>query len=377
MSKIFSVDKFLNDPIDKREKENSLRSLRCENNLVDFCSNDYLGYARSEDLIKKTNENKLSLNRIGSTGSRLITGNYKFTEELEKYIAEFHDAEAGLIFNSGFDANIGLLSCVPQRGDTIIYDELSHASIRDGARLSYANSYSFKHNDTCDLQNKLEIAKGNIFVVIESVYSMDGDLARLGEISIACTANNANLIVDEAHATGVIGNKGEGLVKHLNLQNKIFARVHTFGKAIGCHGAIILGNNLLRKYLINFSRSFIYTTALPLHSLISVKCAYEKLSKDTENINKLKNLINIFKSLTGEIKGLELIKSESAIQSVIIPGNDNVKKLALHMQDNGFDVRPILGPTVPKGKERLRICLHSFNKEEEVKKLIDILKGKI
>ncbi|MFA6923236.1 MAG: pyridoxal phosphate-dependent aminotransferase family protein [Bacteroidales bacterium] len=377
MSKNFSVDKFLNDSLNKKEKENLLRNLRCENNLIDFCSNDYLGYARSDDLIKKFNEAKLFLNRIGSTGSRLISGNYKFTEELEKYIAEFHGAEAGLIFNSGFDANLGLLSSIPQRGDTVIYDELSHASVREGVRLSFANSYSFKHNDICDLQSKLEIAKGNIFVIVESVYSMNGDFALLEETSVACNAYNANLIVDEAHATGVVGNKGEGLVKLLNLQGKTFARMHTFGKAIGSHGAIILGSSLLRKYLLNFSHSFFYTTALPLHSLVSVKLAYEKLSEDVENINKLKELINLFKSSAKEINSLELIKSESAIQSVIIPGNDNVKKIAQHLQENGLDVRPILSPTIPKGKERLRIILHSFNKEEEVKKLIDVLKQKI
>jgi len=200
---------------------------------------------------------------------------------------------------------------------------------------------------------------------------MDGDFAKLKEILNICEKYKANLIVDEAHATGVIGNKGEGLVKRLNLENKVFARVHTFGKAIGCHGSIILGSELLRNYLINFSRSFIYTTALPLHSLISIKCAYEKLASDNVSRSKVFELINIFKKIISE--NINLIESESGIQCVIIPGNENVKKLALHLQNNGFDIRPILSPTVPKGKERLRICFHSFNTKEEVEKLVETI----
>jgi len=146
---------FLNNALIKRKQDNSLRKLKQENNLIDFCSNDYLGYARCEELKEKIKNYKIeSPNLFGSTGSRMISGNYKFTEELEKQIAKFHSAKAGLIFNSGFDANIGLLSCVPQRGDTIIFDELAHASIRDGVRLSNANSFSFEHNNISDLEKK-------------------------------------------------------------------------------------------------------------------------------------------------------------------------------------------------------------------------------
>ena len=153
----------------------------------------------------------------GSTGSRLLAGNYELIEETENLIAKFHDAEAGLIFNSGYDANVGLLSCVSQRGDTIIYDYLSHASLRDGIRLSFAQAFSFLHNDLDDLEKKLKVAVGNIFVVTESVFSMDGDFAPLKDISLLCEKYNASLIIDEAHATGVVGEKGVGLVQHLNL----------------------------------------------------------------------------------------------------------------------------------------------------------------
>ena len=158
-----------------------------------------------------------------------------------------------------------MLSSVPQKGDVIIYDQLSHASIRDGIRLSFASSFSFLHNDVDDLEKKLSAAaksSQNIFVVTESVFSMDGDMAPLNEISKLCEKYNAALIVDEAHATGIIGEKGEGLVQHLDLQQKCFATLHTFGKACGCHGAVILGSKQLKKYLINFARPFIYSTAL-------------------------------------------------------------------------------------------------------------------
>ena len=191
--------------------------------------------------------------------------------------------------------NIGLLSCVPQRGDTILYDYLSHASIRDGIRLSFANNYSFAHNDVADLEKKLQTAKGNIFIVTESVFSMDGDVAPLTELVDSATKYNAHIIVDEAHATGVIGNNGEGLVQVLNLQNKIFARVHTFGKACGCHGAAVFGSNKLRDYLINFARSFIYTTSLPPNAIAAISESYKifpTLNIDREHLHQLISLFN-------------------------------------------------------------------------------------
>ena len=365
---------FIENALNKRESDGSLRKLKYENNLIDFCSNDYLGYANSIDLQNRIKNFNLENNKVyGSSGSRLISGNYKFTEEVEKYISNLHNAEAGLIFNSGFDANLGLLSSVPQKNDTIIFDELCHASFRDGIRLSFAKNFSFKHNDIKDLESKLKIGEGNIYVVVESVYSMDGDLAPLIEISNLCEVYFANLIVDEAHATGVIGDKGEGLIQFLNLQKKVFARIHTFGKAIGCHGAIVLGSESLRKYLINFARSFIYTTALPYHSMVSIKCAYEKLINDCESIEKLRHLINLFKFEIKKIENIKLIESNTAIQCLVIAGNENVKNASSYLQKKGLDVRAIMSPTVPKGKERLRICLHSFNTENDVNELVDIL----
>src|SRR5690606_18769580 len=188
----------------------------------------------------------------------------------EDYIKEFHGSEAALIYNSGYDANIGFFSSVPQRGDIILYDELVHASIREGIRLSHARAFKFKHNDLQDLDSLLlkynskqdNLDQRYIYVVTESVFSMDGDTALLEGLTNITDIQGAYLIVDEAHATGVFGKKGQGLVQHLDLQKRVFARIITFGKAMGAHGAVITGSKLLGDYLINFSRSFIYTTAL-------------------------------------------------------------------------------------------------------------------
>lgn len=370
-----TIDQYLLDKLNQRVDKNALRSLLTNHPSIDFCSNDYLGFAKSSKLKEKITDAFSNLDdyRNGSGGSRLLSGNTKYTEETEQFIANFHNAEAGLIFNSGYDANIGLLSAVPQRGDTIITDELIHASLIDGARLSHATRYSFKHNDLENLEAKLKVATGQIFVVVESVYSMDGDFAPLKELSILCKQYRVNLIVDEAHATGIFGENGQGLINQLGLENEIFARVVTFGKAMGCHGAIILGSNLLRNYLINFSRSFIYTTAAPIHNIIAIKCAYELLLQ-TDYPLLINNKIDFFNHLAKQ-KGINMIKSKSTIQGIIFNSNSSTKLAAQILQQQSFDIRAILSPTVPEGKERLRICLHTYNTDKEIVELVDALEN--
>lgn len=360
---------FLDKKLSERRQNNAYRSLIVTGDKTDFCSNDYLGIVKNK-LIEQSIQTNLS---HGSSGSRLLSGNYKLIEETENFIANFHEATAGLIFNSGFDANTGLLSSVPQKGDVIIYDQLSHASIRDGIRLSFASSFSFLHNDVNDLEKKITMSiplHQNIFVVTESVFSMDGDMAPLIEISKLCEKYNAGLIVDEAHATGIIGEKGEGLVQQLHLHQKCFARIHTFGKACGCHGAIVLGSAQLKNCLINFSRQFIYSTSLPPSATAAIAASYNIFPSLKNERNHLNNLISSFKK--GKLKHSSL-NSETPIQVVIIPGNEEVKKVAISLQENKLDVRAILYPTVPKGKERLRIVFHAFNTMEETENLINLL----
>lgn len=369
----FAADSYLQQALQKRIELHAFRRLQVNELPTDFCSNDYLGFSRSKAL-QQAIENEwstLSAHPNGSTGSRLLAGNTAYAENLEKYISAFHATRAGLIYNSGYDANVGLFAALGQSDETtFLYDELIHASVHDGIKLSRSTAYLFKHNDLVHLEERLKIAKGMVYVAAESIYSMDGDVAPLIEMAALCEKYNANLIVDEAHATGITANNGKGLVQLYGLENKIFARVHTFGKAMGCHGAIVLGSDLLRNYLINFSRSFIYTTALPLNSLIAIHQAYELLKKDTESVKQLERNIRLFK-VGIAAANVKLIESNSPIQSIVISGNEEVKACAQLLQKEGLDVRPILSPTVPKGKERLRICIHAFNTEEEMNKLIN------
>jgi len=333
---------------------------------VDFCSNDYLGLAS----VLKSRIHKPA--DTGSGGSRLLAGNYPQIEALEKSIAGFHEAPAGLIFNSGYDANIGLLSAIALKGDTILYDQLIHASLRDGIRLGYAQSFSFEHNSPSSLEQRLRQAEGTVYVVVESLYSMDGDLAPLVEIAELCERYNAHLIVDEAHATGIIGSRGEGLVQQLNLESKCFVRIHTFGKALGVHGAIVLGSDFLRSYLINFSRAFIYTTALPPSTVSHIEEAYRIFPGMSKERQRISQLVDYFRAANLKFSRVD---SNTAIQGVFVPGNAQVVHAAEALETAGMDVRPIRYPTVPKGSERLRVILHAFNTVEQVERLFQILNG--
>jgi 8-amino-7-oxononanoate synthase len=365
------MDDFLQQQLEQRRAQHSLRVLRYTGDLVDFCSNDYLGLARSgamQEAIHALLQERPHYQ--GSTGSRLLAGNYPWIEEVEQDLAAFHQAPAGLIFNSGYDANLGFFATVPQKQDTIVYDQLAHASIRDGIRLSWADSFSFKHNDLTDLRAKIERAKGRVFVAVESVYSMDGDMAPLQAIAAMCREMNAYLVVDEAHATGVIGARGEGLVQQLGLQDECFARMHTFGKAVGCHGAVVLGSRTLRDYLINFCRAFIYTTALPPASVAAIQASYSLFPYMPEARENLARLIRHFR----EGIHLPVIPSSTPIQAVITKGNEYTRTVAAKLQQAGLDVRAILHPTVPKGEERLRIVLHSYNTTDEIDRLLQVLK---
>ncbi|MGB0524085.1 MAG: aminotransferase class I/II-fold pyridoxal phosphate-dependent enzyme [Flammeovirgaceae bacterium] len=366
-------ENFLHQKLEDRKKLHLFRTLNVEAaEWVDFSSNDYLGLAQSQEIQTLTEQRlkDLSPYRNGSTGSRLLAGNTQFAEALEQKLAKFHQAEAGLIFNSGYTANVGLLACMAGKNDTYISDELVHASMIDGMRLSYAKRYRFKHNDVVDLEKKLQQAQGNKFVVVESIYSMDGDAAPLKEITALCEQYGALLIVDEAHGIGVFGERGGGKVMELGLQSNCFARVYTFGKGPGCHGAIIVGSAALRDYLINFSRSFIYTTALPMHALATIESAYVVMSQATQEREHLHELIQYFTQTCEQVPAIQLIPSESAIQCVLISGNEAVTKVADALQQEGIWAKAVRSPTVAVGKERIRICLHAYNSKVEVDQLI-------
>lgn len=348
-----------------------------EAGMADFSSNDYLGLAASAELFDATHkfltDNKVASS--GATGSRSVSGSHKLYEIAEKHIAQYHQAESALIFNSGYDANVGFFSSVPQKGDVVLYDEYIHASIRDGLRLSGATSFKFPHNDKEALFSLVErhrLKASELYIVTESVFSMDGDTPNLSAFVEITEKYRCRLVVDEAHAVGIFGDKGEGLLQAYGLHEKVFARIVTFGKSLGCHGAAVLGPEELIKYLANFARSFIYTTALPPHSLATIISAYSILEASPEKLTQLHDITTFFKAET-ERCNLKFILSFSAIHCIAVPGNGKAKKIATILQRAGFSVKPLLEPRVPAGQERLRFCIHAFNTKREISAMMDIL----
>lgn len=356
----------------KRAKFGNLRKLQTLQPLIDFSSNDYLGLARSPQLaaavFQEWKMHLSHLNGLGSTGSRLLTGNSIYVQELEEKIAKFHGYEAGLLFSCGYMANVGLLSSITSQESAIFFDAAVHASTHDGIRLSRAKAFPFRHNDLEHLENRLKScsSEGDRFICIESIYSTDGSMAQLSAISQLAREYKAHLIVDEAHAVGACGPKGRGLVAEHNLTAHVFAQVTTFGKALGIYGAIVLGNHTLKQALINFATPYIYTTALPFQTLAAIKCSYDLFPEMDQERDHLQKLIQIFRASYPS-------SSMSHIQSVPIEGNEAVKRAAQDIVKQGFDVRPLMSPTVQRGYEVLRVCLHAFNTDDELTQLINHL----
>lgn len=365
------LDEWLSAKLSRRKDDGLLRALPPHVDLIDFTSNDYLGLARNSELreaiLRKVSE---SPGKNGSTGSRLLSGNSPVAIALEQQLAGVFQSQAALFFNSGYIANLAVLSSLPQRGDTIIYDELSHASIKDGARLSLATKFSFRHNDLEDLAKKIARSSGKIFVVVESVYSMDGDECPLEELVKLSRSLGFSIILDEAHTTGVRGRAGAGMAVEKGVHNDVDIRIYTFGKAMGVCGACVAGSSTLIDYLINFARPFIYTTAPSSYQLISVGCAFDHLSSHPELQNALTRKIDLFRSA---VQSPSDRTAQTAIQALIVPGNREARAASAFLREKGMDVRPILSPTVPAGKERLRICLHTYNLDEDIVSLATLL----
>ncbi len=375
-----SLPENLSQLLEDRKSKDNFRELHKHNFKVDFLSNDYLGYAQNnsihEQYLSIIKEHKID--KLGSTGSRLLSGNHSLFDTVEQKAKDIFDAEAALFFNSGYNSNIGLLSAVLKSKDVVFYDELCHASIRDGLQMVNAKSYKFKHCDFKDLKHKIKsqvkrLQPQNIFIVTESVFSMDGDMSDISNLIEISKQHKAHLIIDEAHAVGVCGHNFKGLTQ--NMGNQIFARILTCGKSLGSHGAFILGSEELKSFLINFCKPFIYTTAASPHQVSSVLASLHYFENENKEKTALQTVISNF---TKEIKKHELesqfIPSQTAIQSYLISGNTKAKNLAKTLQQEGFGVKAILHPTVPKGKERIRICLHSFNTKTEIISFIKSLK---
>lgn len=347
-----------------------MRSLKYEKGLVDFASNDYLGLARSpwipafcsESLAKLDRQ---ALNGFGSTGSRLMTGNHPEIERVEGVIAGTLRSQAALIFSSGYMANIGVLSAILEEGDQVFYDSFCHASILDGIRLSRADAFPFRHQDLCHLEMRLKrrTSKKHVYIVTESIFSTDGSLSPLKEIDRLALKYEAQLIVDDSHGIGIFWNEGKGLLFGLK---SCVAGTAGCGKALGVMGGVALTSIETKKFLLNFGKTAIYSTALPLISIYALEGAFLRLALAGKEREKLFSLIQLFKKLKGST-------SDSQIQPVFIEGNSSALKAAAALQEKGFLVKALLSPTVQKKSECLRITLHSFNKEEEVKSVLELL----
>ena len=364
----------LHHKLAEREKNKNLRTLPDYFPKYDFSSNDYLGFAKVKSITEKAHDLLKEESNINSaTSSRLIRGNYSLLEKTERELAAFYQSETALIFNSGYLANLGLLSSILTKDAIVFYDELAHASIRDGLQLGYGRSYKFQHNQVADLAKKIKLQQSKhpntaIYVITEAIFSMDGDGPNLNEILQVCKNTNCYLIVDEAHSNPIF--KLKDLLSEHAL-NDVFARIVTFGKGIGVHGAAILGSEKLKAYLVNFSRSFIYTTAAAPHMAASIIAAHLHFETDKNQLSFLKENISQFRSVMHQLNLQHyFIESYSQIQSCVIKGNEKVSQAAAFLQEKEFDVRAIKSPTVPEGKERLRFCIHSFNNPSEIEAVL-------
>lgn len=441
--------------------------------VCDFSSNDYLGLARCKhqeflvgqefqrmqgEALNDASADVTSMPLLGATGSRLLSGDSCYARQLEQSLAHIHNRPCGILFNSGYDANLSVLSSIPLSSDFVLLDDLVHNSIIMGLRMGRCKQiFHFQHNSAKDMErilchidsvitnevntnnNKIE-TKPHAFIVVESVYSMDGDISPLVEIlSVLERFPNSSLIVDEAHGLGVYGrtnvgdmllpddpnfvgvccepypNRGDdgwtdgadkkrreddktaahhqfysgggtGVLAALGLEGhpSLLCSVHTFGKGAGCHGAFVAASCTVVEYLVNYARPWIYSTSLPPHSLASIRCAYESMTSIDTGDDRRKRLfrnVHLFRSLfhrksndrttTDEMrKPPLLLPSSSPIQCILIPGNSHCIHVARQLQRKGFDVYPIRSPTVPQGKERIRIILHAHNTTDEVVALV-------
>lgn len=358
-------DDFLLNRINQRKEQHLFRQLTLPGDQIDFCSNDYLGIIRNRLL-----RNRPTGLHTGSGGTRIYSGNYRLIEEVENRIAGFHDAEAAVIFSSGYDANIGVLASVPQKDDTLLFDECSHPSVKDGAKISAAQAYTFAHNDVHDLAEKLKSAKGNRFVFTEAIFDVDGSMAPLDDIARVTRLYGAHLIVNESHSIGLYGDKGQGLIHELGLEEAVFARIHGFGNACGCHGGIVMGSERLKDYLVNFCQQLLHSTSLSEQTVSTIWESYKILPQLWQEREHLATIISTFQDAD---LPFEKTPSVTPIQHLLIKGVEEVQQLAAQIGEAGYDVRPVMYPSVPLGEERLRIVLHSFNTRGEVSWLIQAI----
>src|SRR5882724_3352370 len=338
--------------------------------VINFSSNNYLGIANHSALASAAKE-AIDRYGCGSGASRLISGNMTLHEELENQLAEFKGTEAALVFNSGFQANTGILSTLAGEGDAILSDELNHASIIDGCRLSRAKTIVYVHCDLGQLEEALKQAGScrRKLIVTETIFSMDGDEAPLTGIVELAEKYDAAVMVDEAHATGIFGPGGAGVVSKLGLVDRVLVQMGTLGKALGGFGAYIAGSCALRELLINRCRSFIFTTALPPAIMATALAAIDLVEREPERREALWS--NCRQLAQGLRKiGFSLGEIQSPILPLIIGDAENCMRLSEQLLERGVFAQGIRPPTVPAGTSRLRITLMATHTREHLEKAL-------
>jgi 8-amino-7-oxononanoate synthase len=356
------------------EKDDRLRSLKPRAG-IDFSSNDYLALAGCERMRKAISTAVEAGTPIGAGGSRLLRGNCAEHESLEAEAARFFGAEASIYFASGYVANFAVLTTLPQRGDLLVLDQLVHASIHEGARAGRAEFRLSEHNDANSVDDVIrtwrsEGGTGRIWIVAESLYSMDGDFAPLDALAAIADRHDAFLVVDEAHATGVFGPRGRGLASSYEGRENLIA-IHTCGKALGAAGALVTTTRLLRDFIVNRCRPFIFSTAPSPLMAVAVQEALSILRDEPERQQRLANLIGLARHQIGARQGWRLFGSQ--ILPFIVGDNGRAMTLAAAMQSRGFDIRGIRPPTVPAGTARLRISLTNNVDENDVRAMLAAL----
>lgn len=336
---------------------------------LSFCSNDYLGLANRPELIAAM-QKAAGDSGVGSGASNLITGHHRYHDLLEKRLAKFVDMPAALLFSTGYMANIGVLGALTGRGDAIFADKLNHACLNDGAYFSYADFHRYPHNDVQALEKLLQASQAkHKLIAADAVFSMDGDIAPIPEYLALCEKYDAYLYLDDAHGFGVLGEHGQGSLNHFNIKSPRIIVMATLGKAAGVAGAFVAGEQVVIDYLIQKAKSYVYSTPAPPALSATLSASVELIEQGDDLRANLYALIAYLKQNL-RLKKWKLLESDTAIQPLIIGGNEESLAVSEYLQAQGILVPAIRPPTVPTGTARLRISLSAAHSLDDVKQLV-------
>ena len=340
--------------------------------LLSFCSNDYLGLA-SHPALKKAFIDAVEQDGVGAGAAHLLTGHSQYHQQLEEQLADFMGQQRALLFSSGYQANIGVIDGLMTRGDCILQDKLNHASLLDGGRLSLAEQLRYQHNDMQALQRRLQQSEkaAHRLIVTDGVFSMDGDIAPLPELISLAKQHSTAVMIDDAHGLGVLGKQGRGTVEYYQIEQQNMPIIMgTFGKAFGTAGAFVAADEEVIDTLIQQARSYVYTTAQPAAIAAATLASLRLVQDENWRRDKLQTLIRQFKVGAAEL-GLKLIDSDTAIQPIVMGDDEQAITIGKQLEEKGLLVGVIRPPTVPEGSARLRITLSANHSEQQVKQLLD------